>query len=215
MIAAYCRTSTTRQKNDSQIAEIEKWLTAHGHEPTQVQWFVDQESGKTLKRTHFERLQKAIFSGEVKTVVIWKLDRLSRRLRDGVNVLASWAEKGVRIVVVTQQLELDGPVGRMIAALLLGLAEIELEYRRERQMAGIEVARKKGVFLGRRQGTTKAKPKRAVELRENGLAVAEIAQALGTSERTVQRYLNSKSPAESTGVGNAWLDLSSATPKIW
>ena len=68
-----------------------------------------------------------------------------------MNVLASWAEKGVRIVVVTQQLELDGPVGRMIAALLLGLAEIELEYRRERQMAGIEVARKKGVFLGRQQ----------------------------------------------------------------
>ena len=155
MIAAYCRTSTTRQKNDSQIAEIEKWLAAHGHDLQQVQWFIDQESGKTLRRPQFERLQKAIFNGGIKTVVVWKLDRLSRRLRDGVNVLADWCEKGVRIVVVTQQIELDGPVGRMIAALLLGLAEIELEYRRERQMAGIEVARKKGVFLGRQKGTTR------------------------------------------------------------
>ena len=77
----------------------------------------------------------------------------------------------------------------MIAALLLGLAEIELEYRRERQMAGIEVARKKGIFLGRQKGTTKGKPCRAWELRANGLRVQEIAQALGTSERTVQRYL--------------------------
>lgn len=161
MIAAYCRTSTTRQKNDSQIAEIEKWLAAHGHDLAQVQWFIDQESGKTLKRPQFERLQKAIFSGEIKTVVVWKLDRLSRRLKDGVNVLSDWCEKEVRIVVVTQQIELGGAVGRMIAALLLGLAEIELEYRRERQMAGIEVARKKGMFLGREKGTTKAKPSRA------------------------------------------------------
>lgn len=187
--ACYCRTSTTRQKNDSQIAEIKKWLAAHSFDSSQVEWFIDQESGKTLKRPGFERLQKAIFSGQVKTVVVWKLDRLSRRLKDGVNVLATWAEKGIRIVVVTQQLELDGPVGRMIAALLLGLAEIELEYRRERQMAGIAVARKKGVFLGRQQGTTKAKPDRAIELRRRGLKPAEIAQALGTSERTVQRYL--------------------------
>ncbi len=189
MIAAYCRTSTTRQKNDSQVAEIEKWLTAHGYDQNQVRWFIDQQSGKTLNRPKFEQLQKAIFSGEVKTVIVWKLDRLSRRLKDGVNVLADWCDKGVRIVVITQQIELDGPVGRMIAALLLGLAEIELEYRRERQMAGIAVARKKGAFLGRKRGTTKAKPNRAQALRVKGLKIGEIAQALGTSKRTVLRYL--------------------------
>jgi DNA invertase Pin-like site-specific DNA recombinase len=66
-------------------------------------------------------------------VVLWKLDHLSRRLRDGVNILADWCEKGMKIVVVTQQIEINGAVGRMIAALLLGLAEIELEYRAERR----------------------------------------------------------------------------------
>jgi DNA invertase Pin-like site-specific DNA recombinase len=50
----------------------------------------------------------------------------------------------LKIVVITQQIELNGAVGRMIAALLLGLAEIELEYRQERQAAGIEVAKRKG-----------------------------------------------------------------------
>jgi DNA invertase Pin-like site-specific DNA recombinase len=189
MIAAYCRTSTTRQKNDSQIAEIEKWLVAHGFDQKHVRWFIDQESGKTLKRPKFQELQKAVFAGEIKTVIVWKLDRLSRRLKDGVCVLADWCEKNVKIVVITQQIELDGPVGRMIAALLLGLAEIELDYRRERQMAGIEVAKKKGVFLGRKQGTTKAEPQRAQALRSKGLKVQEIAQALGTSKRTVLRYL--------------------------
>lgn len=189
MIATYCRTCTTRQKNDSQIAEIEKWFAAHGFDQKQMRWFIDQESGKTLKRPKFDALQKAIFAGEVKSVIVWKLDRLSRRLKDGVNVLADWCEKGVKITVITQQIELDGPVGRMIAALLLGLAEIELDYRRERQMAGIEVAKKKGVFLGRKQGTTKAEPQRARALRGKGLKVQEIAQAHGTSKRTVLRYL--------------------------
>ena len=133
-----------------------------------------------------------MYNGKIKSVVVWKLDRLSRRLRDGVNLLADWCERGLKIVVITQQIELNGPVGRMIAAVMLGLAEIELEYRRERQMAGIEVARKKGKFTGRKKGTTKAKPQRANELKEQGLTAPEIANAIGTSLRTVWRYLERK-----------------------
>ena len=188
-IAAYCRVSSRHQKADSQVSEITKWLIAHGHDPHQVAWYVDKETGKTLHRDQFERLQKDIFAAKVNTVVIWKLDRLSRRLRDGVNVLADWCERELKVVVVTQQIELNGAVGRMIAALLLGLAEIELEYREERQAAGIEVAKRKGVYKGRKKGTTKGEPERAKELRAKGLKVSEIAQAMGTSKRTVQRYI--------------------------
>ena len=57
------------------------------------------------------------------------------------------------------------------------------------QRAGIEVAKRKGIYKGRKQGTTKSEPERARELRAKGLTVAEIAQALGTTKRTVQRYL--------------------------
>ena len=89
----------------------------------------------------------------------------------------------------------------MIAALLLGLAEIELEYRQERQAAGIEVAKRKGIYKGRRKGTTKAEPARARQLRAKGLTVAEIATALGTNKRTVQRYLKA-SPATATLLQN-------------
>ena len=112
------------------IYDAPKWLVGHGHHEQQVKWFIDHETGKTLKRREFERLQRAIFNGKIDTIVIWKLDRLSRRLRDGVNLLCDWCERGLRLVVVTQQIELSGPVGRMIAAVLLGLAEIELEFRR-------------------------------------------------------------------------------------
>jgi len=188
-IAAYVRVSSRRQKDDSQRAEIQKWLDANGIDAKQVEWYADKETGTKLDRPEFQRLQADIFHGKVKTVIIWKLDRLSRRLRDGVNILADWAERGLKIVVVTQQLEFNGSVGRMIAALLLGLAEIEWQYRKERQQAGIEVAKKRGVYRGRKPGTTKGKPERAVELKEKGLTVGEIATALGVSDRTVFRYI--------------------------
>lgn len=188
-IACYCRVSTRQQKNDSQEAEIKKWLDGNGIDAAQVEWYFDHESGKTLRRPEFDRLQKDIFNGRVKTVVCWKLDRLSRRLRDGVNLLADWCERGLKIIVITQQIELNGPVGRMIAAVMLGLAEIELEYRRERQMAGIAVAQKKGKFTGRKKVTTIGKPNRAKELKDQGLTAPEIAKAMGTSLRTVWRYL--------------------------
>ena len=191
-VACYCRVSTRQQKTDSQKSEIERWLKGHGLSPKSLQWFEDHESGKTIQRPAFDALQQEIFSGRIKTVVVWKLDRLSRRLKDGINVLADWCEQGVRIVSVTQQIDLTGPVGRMVASVMFGLAEIELEYRRERQAAGIRVARNRGLYSGRKSGTTKAIPKRALELRNRGLKIPEIANALNVSERSVFRYLTAE-----------------------
>lgn len=155
-IACYCRVSSRRQKHDSQKAEIQRWLRQTGVRAARVQWFEDTESGQTLRRPAFEQLQQGIFNGTVKTVVVWKLDRLSRRQHERVNLLAEWCERGIRIVVVTQQIDLSGPVGRLVARVLFGLAEIEQEYRRERQAAGIAVAKRRGVYQGRTKGTTKA-----------------------------------------------------------
>ncbi len=61
MYACYCRVSSRRQKNDSQKAEIGRWLTNHRIKSTAVQWFEDHESGTSLKRPAFDRMQKAIF----------------------------------------------------------------------------------------------------------------------------------------------------------
>ena len=190
MIACYCRVSSRRQKNDSQRAEIARWLQASGIGPSNTLWFEDHETGKTLRRPAFEKLQKAVFDGRVRTVVVWKLDRLSRRQRQGINLLADWCDRGVRVVSVTQQVDLSGPVGQMVASLMFGLAEIELEYRRERQAAGIAVAKSQGRYRGRKKGTTKAPAQRARALRRRGLTIAEIANALGVTERTVFRYLD-------------------------
>ena len=187
MIACYCRVSSARQKTDSQEPEIRRWLEGNGSNPSSVKWFEDKETGRTLKRPAFDRLQKAIFAGGIKTVVVWKLDRISRRQRDGVDLLADWCERGVRMVAVTEQIDLSGAGGRMVASVLFGLEEVESEYRRERQAAGIAVTKERGVYRGRRRGTTKAPQLRAEELRGRGLTVQEIATALGVSRRTALR----------------------------
>lgn len=191
-VGIYIRVSSKDQKHDSQRDVIEKWLTANGI--TNVEWYTDVESGRKMSRPEFDRLQRDIFAGAIRTVIVFKVDRLARRLRDGLNLLCDWSEKGVRFVSVTQQIDVSGVMGKMVAALLLGLAELEWEYRKERQESGIELAKKAGTYKGRKAGTTKKPPARYRELRAKGLTAPEIAAAMDVSVRTVWRYAGSSEP---------------------
>jgi DNA invertase Pin-like site-specific DNA recombinase len=120
IVAAYVRVSTTGQNEAGQRAEIERWLTGNGIPLASVRWFVDKgKSGDNLKRPALEQLQAAAFAGEVGTIVTYKLDRLSRSLLDGINTLAGWCEKGIRVVAVSQGLDFNGTLGKMLAAILL------------------------------------------------------------------------------------------------
>lgn len=186
--AIYIRVSSPKgQKTDSQRAELEAWRKRQRLKS--VRWFEDRDSATNLQRPAFQQLQSAIFKGEIDTVVVWKLDRLARSLKDGINILADWCKRDVRVVSITQQIDLSGTVGNLIASLLFGIAEMELQHSKERQAIGIALARKRGVYRGRKEGTTKATPKRAQELRRQGLTVPEIANALNVSQRTVFNYL--------------------------
>jgi DNA invertase Pin-like site-specific DNA recombinase len=189
MIACYCRVSSDRQKPDSQQAAITRWLTGNRIQLSEVRWYEDTESGAAAGRPGLEAMKKAIFGGEVDTIVFWKLDRISRDMREGINLLADWCERGLRVVSVTEQLDLNGTVGRIVASVLFGIAEIQRSQIRERQAAGIALAKERGVYTGRKKGTTTARPQRARDLCEQGLTQKEIATAMHVSERTVRSYL--------------------------
>jgi DNA invertase Pin-like site-specific DNA recombinase len=77
-----------------------------------------------MQRGAFPHLQTAIFAGTITIMVVRKLDRLARSLKEGSNVLADWCQHGMRIIAITQQLDLSGPVGHVIASLLFGIAEL-------------------------------------------------------------------------------------------
>lgn len=187
--AIYVRVSTVGQNEEGQRREIQKWLNANGI--TKVRWFVDKESGDTLERPQFEQLQTLIFNGVVNSVVVWKLDRLSRSLRDGINTLCDWCDKGIRVVSTSQQIDFNGTVGKMIASILFAVAEMEQETRRERQAAGIAVAKERGVYKGRQKGARKAGVdlSKVKSLREKGCTHEEISQAMDVSISSVRRYL--------------------------
>ncbi len=192
IIAVYLRVSTEEQDEASQRREIGQYLEREGFDLRRVQWFVDKSTGDNLDRPAFDELDKLIDNGAVRTVIVWKLDRLARNMMDGMNTVARWMDKqGIRFVSVTQDFDFRGTVGKMVASLLFGLAEMEQATRRERQAAGIAVAKERGMYTGRKAGAVKkgVKPARAKRLRKQGLTYAEIAEAMGISQSTVRRYL--------------------------
>ena len=192
----YLRVSSSGQRDDSQAHEVEQYIKAQGLNA--VHWYRDTATGANLDRPEFERLQRDVFAGKVNAVIVWRLDRLARNLKDGINVLADWTGRGVRVVSVTQQLDLSGPIGRMIAAVLLGVAEMERENINERIRAGIAARKAKGLPMGRRRGDTGhpwSLVKRRVDvalarsLRAQGVSVADIATRFKVSRPTVYAVL--------------------------
>lgn len=190
-VSCYVRVSSASQNESGQRREIGKWLSGNGIDPTNVLWFTDTETGDHLNRPGFERLQKKVFEGQIGTIVCYKLDRLSRSLKDGITTLCNWCDRGIRVVSVSQQIDFSGAVGKLIAAVLFAVAAMEQETRRERQAVGIAAAKERGIYKGRKKGAVKlgVDPGRAVELRQQGLTHAEIAQALGVSLSSIRRYL--------------------------
>ena len=189
-VEVYLRISTASQTTDGQRVDVTRWLTGHGLDPQSVQWFTDTDSRETLSRDGLRRLQSSVFHSQVKTIIVADVTRLAGSIVDGINLLHGWLSQGVRLVSVRQEFDFSSTTGMMVASLLFGLSQAEMETRRTRQRAGIEAAKARGVYLGRKPGTTKAQPARARQLRSQGLTDDEIASALNVTRRTIQRYLH-------------------------
>ena len=194
-VAAYVRVSTAGQNLASQKKEIQKYLDSKGLEAT---FYIDKKTGDNLNRPAFKRLQKDVFAGSIKTIIVYKLDRISRSLKDGITTLIEWIESNIAVVSVTQQLDFRGATGRLVASVLFAVAEMEQETRRERQAAGIANAKEQNKYKGGSPGYRKGKPYRAVRLREKGNTIKEIAQSMGVSTMTVSRYLKQAQEKQTT-----------------
>jgi DNA invertase Pin-like site-specific DNA recombinase len=164
----------------SQEMAIQAYLDAHGIQ--NATWYRDRVSGKDMNRPQLMELKAAIARGEITCVIVWKIDRLSRNLRDGIVTLADFCDHGCRFISVTQGFDLSGAMGRMLSAVMLGIAEMELETIRENTRRGMQLAKARGAKLGRRHGAwiNTIKP-----MLEQGATVAEIAVANGKTRQAV------------------------------
>ena len=189
--AIYTRVSTDRQKDDSQQKALKDYIEQHGL--GNVRWYRDKVSGKDLERPGMVRLKAAVFRGSVGTVIVWKLDRLARNMKDGISLLCDWCERGVRVVSLQEQLDLGGTVGQIVASVLFGVAQMERENINERIRAGIAARRAKGLPMGRQEGQQfkwspakrKVDPETARSLRSQGVKVTDIAERFGCSKQAI------------------------------
>jgi DNA invertase Pin-like site-specific DNA recombinase len=140
--------------------------------------------GSRSGRNELASILEFIRSGDVLIVV--KLDRLGRNTRDVLNLVHELEEKGASLRVLEPAIDTGGPMGRMVLTVLGMVAEMELGFIRDRQRAGIDAAKAKGVYKGRPVTFDRA---RIVALRKEGMGATEIAKTVGCKRGNVYKTL--------------------------
>lgn len=177
MIYGYARVSSADQHLDRQMSA----LSAVGVES----FFTDKMSGKDLKRPGFEALKDDVESGDV--IVVQSMDRLSRSLKDLLNTIEFFGERGVTIRFLKENIEISpgnvSPISKLLLGIMGAVAEFERNLIRERQREGIELAKKRGIYRGR-PPIEIAKIAEVRQKVENGLSVLEACKAVGIARTT-------------------------------
>ena len=181
--ALYVRVSTAN-KQDKGLDSQEKALIEYcrNHSISNYKIYRDKLTGGNLDRPGLKSLEQDIFRGRVVTVVVWKLDRLSRSLKDGISLLVDWLDRGIRIIAISQQFDFSGAVGQLIASVLLGIAQMERENIRENIARGMQAAKQRGARIG--GSISKISANDILELKRKGMGVSAIAKELGCSRQT-------------------------------
>lgn len=185
-VALYARVSTNDQRADLQLDGLRRLAEQRG-------WKVAGEyvdlgvSGSKDKRPQLDKLMADAHKGRFDTLAVWKLDRLARSVRHLIMVGDEMRALGVDLVSVQDTIDTTTPSGRFTFHVLGAVAELERELIRERTVAGVAAARRRGVRLGR--PAVRLDVDRALELREGGKSYKVIASTLGVSVGKVHAAL--------------------------
>ena len=133
------------------------------------------------------KLGRAFGPGD--TLVVWKLDRLGRSVKQLVDLVGELQKEGVQFRSLTDSIDTGTPSGRFFFHVMASLAEMERELIVERTRAGLEVARQLGRMGGRKRQMTDSKIKAAKKLLASGVSARDVAGNLGVSVPTLYRWL--------------------------
>lgn len=147
----YCRVSTEKQKKeglslDAQRDKLRAMAVVRDDEVVSV--IVDDESGKSLKRKGIQRLIEMVQDGEVDAVLICKLDRLTRSLRDLSTILDLFAKHHVALVSVAESLDTESASGKLVMNIMTAVSQWEREAIGERTQAVMDFKKARGERLG-------------------------------------------------------------------
>ncbi len=179
MFIGYARVSTGDQRLDLQ----QQALRAAGCEKV----YEDTASGRLVARPGLLRALDALRGGD--TLVVWKLDRLGRSVKQLVDLVSGFDRDGIAFVSLTDGIDTRTPAGRFFFHVMASLAQMERELIAERTRAGLDAARKQGAKVGRRPTMTESKLASAKQLVGSGMPPRKVAADLGVSVATLYRWL--------------------------
>ncbi|MEM9887238.1 MAG: recombinase family protein [Bacteroidota bacterium] len=179
----YARVSTKQQELHLQTDALEK----AGCDEI----FEEKITGTTKERPKLQALLTQLRKDDV--VVIYKLDRLSRSLKDLISIVEQIQKKGANFHSLTDNIETSSPTGKLTFHLFAALAEFERSIISQRTKAGLEAARARGRKGGRPKGLSKKAERTAIlaesYYKEGELSIIQICEELNISKRTLYKYL--------------------------
>ncbi len=180
MLIGYARVSTQDQDPELQVKALKK----AGCEKI----FVEKASGAKRDRPE---LQSAIdYARTGDTIVVWKLDRLARSLKQLIETVEGLEGRGIGFQSLTETIDTNSPGGRLVFTIFGGLAEFERSIIKERTRAGLEAARSRGRIGGRPRSVSDEDIAAAkAMLKDPEISVRQVAKRIGCSEATLYRYL--------------------------
>lgn len=179
MLIGYARVSAQDPNLNLQIEA----LTKAGCEKI----FDDKISGSCAERPGLAKILEMLRDGD--TIVVWKLDRLGRSVKNLVNLIGELHKQGVHFKSLTDAIDTGTASGRFFFHVMASLAEMERELTVERTRAGLEVARQLGRKGGRKRQMTDSKIESAKKLLANGIPPRDVAKNLGVSIPTLYRWI--------------------------
>lgn len=181
MLIGYARVSTDDQDLSLQCDALRQAACQKIYE--------DKLSGAQAARPGLDRLLEILRPGD--ELIIWRLDRLGRSLKDLIALVELLEGRGVGLVSLHESISTTSSSGKLVFHLFAALAEFERNLIRERTQAGLMAARARGRKGGRPKALDPAKRQLAVKLYdERRHTVAEICRMLGISKPTLYSYLD-------------------------
>jgi len=157
--------------------------------------FIDKASGKSTERPKLEDMMDYVREGD--TLIVHSMDRLARNLDDLRSIVFKLTGKKVAVQFLKENLTFtgeDSPMSNLLLSMMGAFAEFERSLIRERQLEGIALAKKKGLYSGRKSVLSEEKMEEIDQLIEAGQKKSEIARQVKISRETLYRYLRSKDP---------------------
>jgi DNA invertase Pin-like site-specific DNA recombinase len=182
MLIGYARVSTDDQKLDLQRDAL---ITA-GVDPKRL--YEDRLSGARADRPGLRAALKATRQGD--TLVIWRLDRLGRSLKELLTLIDDLKPRGVQLRSLTEHIDTSTPGGELVFHVFGAIAQFERNLTRERVRAGLNAARSRGK-LGGRPPILTPNDLAAIKalLKDGDLTIREVAERLGISVASLYRYV--------------------------